>query len=118
MKSPRTWNYTNRSNNVLRSFGRLFIAILAVTTLGLSIQAKSDNKFGINVDNSGQISKDYYRGGQPSRNDFVKLKQLGVKTIIDLQDDGTPEETGWVSETGMQYFNIRLSSTRKATDEQ
>jgi len=97
---------------------KILVSVLFITTLGLSIQGKAHNSLGVNIDNFGQINKDYYRGGQPDRNGFAQLKQLGVKTVIDLQDDGKAEEESWVRDAGMQYFRIPLSSTSKATDQQ
>lgn len=85
---------------------------------GLNGIAKSGNRFGVDIENFGQINQNYYRGAQPDQEGFTQLKALGIKTVIDLQEDGKPEEGGWVRNAGMQFFNIPLSSERPATDEQ
>lgn len=95
----------------------LAVALILLTS-GLSIQAKSANAFAVNIDNFGQVNENYYRGAQPSQSAIGELKRLGVKTVIDLQEDGKQEEADWVRNAGMQYFKIPLSSTRPATDEQ
>lgn len=81
-------------------------------------QAKSGNRFGVDIENFGRVNQNYYRGAQPDQKGFAQLKALGVKTVLDLQEDGLREEPEWVRSAGMQYFNVPLSSTRPATDGQ
>jgi protein tyrosine/serine phosphatase len=78
----------------------------------------SESYPGINISNFGQINKNYYRGGQPNAADCAALKNMGVKTVIDLQKDGKDEEASWVRNAGMKFFKIPMSSTRPATPEQ
>ena len=40
----------------------------------------------INIDNFSKVDDDYYRGAQPTFNDLVSLSMLGIKTIINLRD--------------------------------
>ncbi len=77
--------------------------------------AESADAVRIGVDNFGQINSNYYRGAQPDRGDFNDLKRLGIKTVIDLQEKGERDEPEWVRTAGMQFFNLRLSSTRPAS---
>jgi tyrosine-protein phosphatase SIW14 len=72
----------------------------------------------IKISNFGQINEQYYRGGQPYASDCAALKKLGIKTVIDLQKDGPFQESSWVQNAGMQYFNIPLSGSHPATAEQ
>ena len=41
-----------------------------------------------------KINDNYYRGAQPERRDYADLAALGVKTVIDLTEDGRSEEKG------------------------
>jgi len=108
-----------RSNRLISRVSiQALIGALILSTLSLAVQAKPKNSFGVDIDNFGQISKDYYRGAQPDSNGFAQLKKLGVKTVIDLQDDGKAQEEAWVRNAGMQYFRVPLSSTDKAGDQQ
>lgn len=91
---------------------------LVMIASALTGQAKSGNRFGVDIENFGQVNQNYYRGAQPDQQGFAQLKALGIKTVIDLQGDGKPEEGDWVRNAGMQFFNIPLSSERPATDEQ
>jgi len=99
---------------------RTLMVALVIVVAGLTVQAKSGNgnSFGIKVDNFGQVNEHYYRGGQPSERDFPELKRLGIKTVIDLQEDGKSSEASWVRSAGMEYVNIPLSSKRPATAQQ
>lgn len=92
--------------------------MLLVSASGIIAQAKHDNAFGVSIENFGRVNENYYRGAQPTQSGFAELKRLGVKTVIDLQEDGLTEEPNWVRSAGMQYFNIPLSSRRPATAEQ
>ncbi len=67
----------------------------------------------IGIDNFGRISETYYRGAQPDGRDYTDLAALGVKTVIDLQEDGLPVERQLVESAGMRFFRIHMN-TRKA----
>ena len=67
----------------------------------------------IGIDNFGRISETYYRGSQPNGRDYTDLAALGVKTVIDLQEDGPPIERQLVESAGMRFFRIPMN-TRKA----
>jgi len=51
----------------------------------------------------------FFRGGQPKENDYQQLAALGIKTVIDLQDDPTAYEKHNVEALGMKYVNIPMS---------
>lgn len=88
----------------------------------LSIEGFPDSnseKYGdILIKNFGQINENYYRGGQPKTKDFPALKELGIRTVIDFRRNSRKQEQSWVKNAGMKYFNIPLSTTRPATEEQ
>lgn len=108
MSSPRAIFGSSRPKFVL-----FFLFIISSTFLF----AESDD-FGIEIGNFGQINENYYRGGQPYEADMIALKKLGVKTVIDLQKKGKPEEEQWARKAGLKFFKIPLSSTKHATAEQ
>src|SRR5258708_23711593 len=116
VKNP---GYVNRSRSLFSYVSvQALIGALVLSAMALAVQGKPKNSFGVDIDNFGQISKDYYRGAQPDSNSFAQLKKLGVKTVIDLQNDGKAKEEGWVRSAGMQYFRVPLSSTDQAGDQQ
>lgn len=67
----------------------------------------------IGIDNFGRINETYYRGSQPDGQDYTDLAALGVKTVIDLQQDGQLIERELVESAGMKFFRIPMT-TRKA----
>jgi tyrosine-protein phosphatase SIW14 len=91
--------------------------ILTLNLLGYSGShtAKGDHN---QIKNFGRINANYYRGGQPKAKDIATLKELGIKTVISLRNNGPREEEVWVRAAGMKYFNLPLSTTRPATREQ
>lgn len=67
----------------------------------------------IGIDNFGKVSETYYRGSQPDGSDYGNLAALGVKTVIDLQEDGRAVERQLVESAGMKFYRIPMT-TRKA----
>src|SRR5262249_40082713 len=61
------------------------------------------------VDNFGQVTDFYYRGGQPRGDEYSQLAAIGVKTIIDLRDDPKDYARALTEQAGMKYFNLPLS---------
>ena len=72
----------------------------------------------IRIENFGQINANYYRGAQPEGRDYADLAALGVKTIIDLQEDGDPDEARLAQAAGLTYHRIPMSTRRAPTAEQ
>jgi protein tyrosine/serine phosphatase len=98
---------------------RLWLTALAATLVltGVAVSVTQDNH-KTEFKNFGKINENYYRGSQPSKDEFAKLKAMGIKTVIDLRRDAKPEEPEQVRSLGMQYFNIPLRSSKAATTEQ
>jgi tyrosine-protein phosphatase SIW14 len=91
-------------------------AMLALTGVAASVTQQKSSTNGI--ENFGKVNENYYRGAQPDAEGFARLKQLGVKTVIDLRKDSVTKAPEWVRAAGMQYFNIPLKASRPATPEQ
>ena len=68
--------------------------LLAVVSLAASLAAQSPSidVSQVRIDNFGKISDSYYRGAQPSGDDYPDLAALGVRTVIDLTGDGRRDE--------------------------
>jgi protein tyrosine phosphatase (PTP) superfamily phosphohydrolase (DUF442 family) len=104
---------------IVMLFVMLFVILfVALLTFAQFTHSKSNNRFGIGIDNFGLVNENYYRGGQPNFAGFLALRKLGIKTVIDLQENGMASEPSWVDQAGMRYFKIPLSSTKPATAEQ
>jgi protein tyrosine/serine phosphatase len=72
----------------------------------------------IRIDNFGQVGAGYYRGAQPNGSDYGDLAALGVKTVIDLQKDGNPDEQFQVEHAGMTFYRIPMTTREPPTSDQ
>ena len=72
----------------------------------------------IAIDNFGQVNARFYRGAQPLRGDYAALASLGVKTVIDLQADGQPDEERFVRAAGMTFHRIPMTTRVAPTEQQ
>jgi tyrosine-protein phosphatase SIW14 len=73
----------------------------------------------IRIDNFGQIDAHYFRGSQPEGRDYADLAATGVKTVIDLQADGTNgDERRLVEAAGMKFYRIPMTTRVPPTPEQ
>jgi len=104
--------------------GRFLLVPAAIAALSLllclaslSAQTTSDvNCKG--VPNFHQVNANLFRGGQPEKGALVRLKQLGIKTVINLRDDDqlAKEEANEAQAAGLQYFNIPLARYGRPSD--
>lgn len=86
-------------------------AMLGIASLSFGQEAQSKNFSNIKIKNFGQMDERFFRGAQPKESDYRDLAALGVKTVIDLRDDGQPSEKRSVEALGMRYVNIPMSDT-------
>ncbi|HEX8285716.1 MAG TPA: hypothetical protein VF588_20335 [Pyrinomonadaceae bacterium] len=87
-------------------------SLFAVMLLSVAAAAKGDeqNAFpNVHIKNFGQMDERFYRGAEPKSLEEIKsLKELGISTVIDLQEKPAPAERGWVESLGMRYVNIPM----------
>lgn len=94
------------------------VALLAAIANAAISKGHSDPAFSnVKISNFGQMDERFYRGARPKEKDFQTLKELGIKTVIDLTDN-TPEERGYVEALGMTYVNIAIPDKKDPSDEQ
>ncbi|HEU4933616.1 MAG TPA: dual specificity protein phosphatase family protein [Pyrinomonadaceae bacterium] len=100
-----------------RSYMSVFFAALAlilasqITAFSQEIQKTdvSPNVSTVTIKNFGQMDERFFRGGQPKENDYSQLAALGIKTVIDLQNEPKAYEKQNVEALGMKYVNIPMS---------
>jgi protein tyrosine/serine phosphatase len=63
----------------------------------------------VTIKNFGQMDDHFYRGAQPSDDEYKELAALGVKVIIDLRDDPLPFAKSATEAAKMRYVNIPMS---------
>ena len=81
--------------------------------------AQSDPLFDA-LPNFHKVNEQLYRGGQPKAGGLQKLKELGVKTVVNLrgEDDQSRAEAKEASSLGLKYYGISLPGFSKPTDEE
>jgi tyrosine-protein phosphatase SIW14 len=67
-----------------------------------------------------QVSPVVYRGGRPDEPGIAALTKLGVKTIIDLEDDDNAVKTerGWAEAAGVTFIHERMNGLEKPNDKE
>ncbi len=95
------------------NFRTLLASLVFVLSLtAASFAQTSPSQIGnVKIRNFGQMDEHLYRGAQPAKEDYQSLKDLGVKTVIDLQEKPTKYEKAAVEALGMTYINIPMDDT-------
>jgi protein tyrosine/serine phosphatase len=104
----------------LRSMQVALLA-LAINLMAVSPVAAQSSKTqfqNIKIKNFGQMNERFFRGAQPDEREYPDLAALGIKTIIDLQDDPASYEKRATEAAGMRYVNIPMGSTSRPREEQ
>ena len=96
----------------------LAIGIFAVALAWNSSTARMSEVPGVSIENFAKVNDHYYRGSQPDPAQFAQLKQLGIKTVIDLREDYKKAEETSVHDLGINFFKIPLKTRLAATEEQ
>ena len=104
---------------MMKNFLRLFVAsfVLVFGFSAISFAQTSPSSFpNVKIGNFGQMDERFYRGAQPLQDDYQSLKDLGIKTVIDLRNDPTDYEKTAVEALGMKYVNISMSGWKSPKD--
>ena len=92
----------------MRTRASRIFAVGALLTLLAAAGLTQDNTRYKELPNFHKINDMVYRGAQPKSGGLELLKQLGVKTVVNLRDDDArakQEELG-AHVAGLQYFNF------------
>jgi tyrosine-protein phosphatase SIW14 len=104
--------------SIRRSFAALAAAIL-LATFALATLAQVEPRYA-ELPNFHQVNQQLYRGGQPKDGGLRKLKDLGVKTIVNLrgEDAHTRAESEEAHSLGLRYYSISLPGFSRPKDEE
>ena len=86
------------------------VVVCLLSTLAVALSAQRDAS-KIRIKNFGCINENFYRGAQPREKDYADLAAAGVKTVVDLQEDGEAREQELVETAGMKFYRIGLSDS-------
>jgi uncharacterized protein (TIGR01244 family) len=102
----------------------LFVSlpVIAVLTLGaggcgtVPAKASPDDPAG----NFSQVSPTVYRGGRPDGAGVYRLAQMGIKTIIDLEDDdqAVATEKQWAANAGLNFIHAPMNGMETPRDDE
>lgn len=83
--------------------------ILASSVTAFTQELNKTEVSKVTIKNFGQMDDRFFRGAQPKQDEYTELAALGIRTVIDLQDDPTSYEKQNVEALGMKYINIPMS---------
>ena len=95
-------------NKFFRAVAATFVLVFSFA-FTINAQTAPSSFPNVKIINFGQMDERFYRGGQPEKDDYQSLKDLGVQTVIDLRNDPTDYEKSAVEALGMKYVNIPMS---------
>jgi protein-tyrosine phosphatase len=69
------------------------------------------------INNFHQVNESVYRGAQPTSEGFENLAKIGVKTVLDLRENGerSSREAELVASLGMRYVNVPMTGLTPPT---
>ena len=91
---------------VLFVLGSTSLSVTAAEPTAASASALAN----IRIDNFGEVNERYYRGAQPKSDDFRALAAIGVKTLIDLAEEGDAREEANARTAGMHFVRIPMTT--------
>jgi protein tyrosine/serine phosphatase len=96
-----------------RSYLSVLLGVIALVLIAqisaFSQEVQKADTNSVTIKNFGQMDDRFFRGAQPKENDYGQLAALGIKTVIDLQNEPTGYEKRDVEALGMKYVNIPMS---------
>jgi protein tyrosine/serine phosphatase len=100
-----------------------FVFLLIIITFSCSTLDPGYSKTGVErpgtwatpIVNNGlpnffKVSDSLYRGAQPTKDGFLELKKMGIKTIVNLREYHTDENL--INGMGFNYFQIPTSTSK------
>ena len=104
--------------SIRKGYAAITAAVL-LATLALAARAQIGPRYA-ELPNFHQVNPQLYRGGQPKAGGLQKLKELGVKTVVNLrgEDDHTRAESDEARSLGLRYYSIELPEFSKPKDKE
>src|SRR5215475_4328478 len=87
------------------------ISVIFIMLSGMSSDGVANLVGRLTVDDFDKLNDNYYRGGQPKREDYVRLAALGIKTVVDLRQGGPDDEQTLLENAGMKFYSIPMTAS-------
>jgi protein tyrosine phosphatase (PTP) superfamily phosphohydrolase (DUF442 family) len=94
--------------NILRFHVIVLAFVAAFTAVSVNAQTDDSQFQHIKIKNFGQMDTNYFRGGQPKKDQYDELAALGIETVVDLRNDPEDYEKPTAEGLGMKYINIPM----------
>ena len=101
---------------ILRFYIAAFAVVAGLTAVSVNAQTAPSQFPNVKVKNFGQMDTNYFRGGQPKKEDYKALADLGINTIVDLRNDPTDYEKPAAEALGMKYIHIPMDDAEYPSD--
>ena len=107
-----------KKNRILLVLGLLFVALLAFQIeapafFGIHKSKPSEQK-EIVLENFHKVSDKLYRGAKQNAEGYKKLKEMGIKTVVNLRTSNKEEKI--VKEAGLNYVFIPTKTSKLGDD--
>jgi protein tyrosine/serine phosphatase len=100
----------------MRKCAAMLLILLSISGRILAQSNAAANLTRVRIDNFGRINDSYYRGAQPDARDYPDLASIGIKTVIDLTQDGREDEQALVERAGLKFYRIPLTTSDQPAD--
>lgn len=83
---------------------------------GVPVKASPGDPSG----NFHEVSPGLYRGGRPDQVGVERLREMGVRTIVNLENDAqvVTQERGWAESVGIAFVHAPMDGMRRPDDGQ
>jgi protein tyrosine/serine phosphatase len=106
------------ARTAFRGYAAALVLTLTLSALSLAQDGNHNSLHSVSIENFGRVDENYYRGAQPEGQDYNDLHSLGVKAVLDLQNDGEAGEQRSVEAAGMKFYRIGMSTRKKPSQQQ
>src|SRR5262249_9819810 len=87
------------------------ILVIFIMLFGMSSDGVANLFGGGSVDDFDKLNDNYYRGGQPKREDYVRWAGLGIKPVVDLRQGGPNDEKTLLKNAGIKFYSIPMTAS-------
>jgi protein tyrosine/serine phosphatase len=102
-----------RRHNLLAA---VIAALLLITSAAAETKNNAEILAKIHIKNFGRTNDNYFRGAQPDNRDYPDLAAIGVRTVIDLTQEGRSDEAIIVQRAGMHFYRIPLTTSDRPSE--
>lgn len=99
------------------TFAASFFLVFVLYAVSFAQTSPSKDFPGVKIKNFGKMDDRFYRGARPESGGFAALKELGIKTVIDVSDDPRDYEKTEVEALGMKYVYMPIKDKGYPTPE-